>query len=74
LAEVPHPVFYRDAGTLLFWHHSDAAEAHRFAALLRARNAEAKLQRVDAAGLHELEECPLRSGDRIDIVHPTVGG
>jgi glycine oxidase len=46
LGELPHPVFYRDAGTLLFWHPSDAGEAHRFEALLRARDAEANLQRV----------------------------
>jgi glycine oxidase len=44
LAELPHPVFYRDVGTLLFWHHNDAGEAHRFEALLRARDAEAELQ------------------------------
>jgi glycine oxidase len=55
LGELPHPVFYRDAGTLLFWHPSDAGQAHRFEALLRARDAEAKLQRVDAAGLRALE-------------------
>ena len=55
LAELPHPVFYRDVGTLLLWHHNDAGEAHRFEALLRARDAEAKLQRVDGARLGELE-------------------
>jgi glycine oxidase len=55
LAELPHPVFYRDKGTLLFWHHNDAGEAHRFEALLRARDAEAKLQQIDAARLGELE-------------------
>lgn len=55
LAELPHPVFYRDVGTLLFWHHNDAGEAHRFEALLRVRDAEAELQRVDRARLGELE-------------------
>jgi glycine oxidase len=55
LAELSHPVFYRDVGTLLFWHHSDAGEAHRFEALLRARDAEAELRRVHGARLGELE-------------------
>jgi glycine oxidase len=55
LAELPHPVFYRDKGTLLFWHHNDAGEAHRFGALLRARDVEAKLQPIDGARLGELE-------------------
>jgi glycine oxidase len=55
LAELQHPVFYRDAGTLLFWHHNDAGEAPRFEALLRARDAKAKLERVDGTRLGELE-------------------
>jgi glycine oxidase len=55
LTELPHEVFYRDAGTLLFWHHNDAGEAQRFEALLRARDQQADLRRVDANRLAELE-------------------
>ena len=55
LAELPHPVFYRDAGTLLVWHREDAGEARRFEGMLRTRDAQAHLERVDAARLGELE-------------------
>jgi glycine oxidase len=55
LTELSHPVFYREEGTLLFWHHNDAGEAHRFEALLRARDPEAKLWRVNGVRLGELE-------------------
>jgi len=39
LAELPHPVFYRDTGTLLLWHREDAGEARRFEGMLRAGDA-----------------------------------
>jgi glycine oxidase len=55
LAELPQPVFYRDAGTLMFWHHHYAGEAHRFEARLKTRAPEVKLQRVDKERLAELE-------------------
>ena len=51
LAELPEPVFYRDDGTLLLWHHEDAGEAHRFERLLARRDAQAHLVHVDAARL-----------------------
>lgn len=55
LDELPEPVFYRDAGTLLLWHREDAGEAHRFERLLIARDPQAHLARVDGAKLNELE-------------------
>jgi len=55
LDELPHPVFYRDTGTLLLWHREDAGEARHFKMMLTERDAQARLVHVDAAGLDELE-------------------
>jgi len=55
LAELQHPVFYRDAGTLLLWHREEAGEARRFETMLKPRDPQAQLVHVDAARLDELE-------------------
>jgi glycine oxidase len=55
LAQLPLPVFYRDAGTLLLWHREDVGEARRFESMLVARDAQAKLVHVDARQLNEME-------------------
>jgi glycine oxidase len=55
LHQLPQPVFYRDMGTLLLWHREDFGEAHRFEAVLNRRDAQANLERIDAARLGELE-------------------
>ena len=55
LAELPTPVFYRDAGSLMLWHREDVGEARRFEAMLSARDAHSALKAVDAATLQTLE-------------------
>jgi glycine oxidase len=55
LAQLPQPVFFRNAGTLLLWHHNDADEARQFETRIRARDTQAHLLRIDAAHLQELE-------------------
>ena len=55
LPQLPSPVFYRDAGTLLLWHREDVGEARRFEAMLSARDAHGTVQFVDAAKLEILE-------------------
>ena len=59
LSELPAPVFFQQAGTLIVWHRQDAAEAHRFHQLLqRTHHAVPDLpaaQPVDARQLSTLE-------------------
>jgi len=59
LAQLSQPVFFQQAGTLILWHRQDAAEAQRFAGLLRATSARVpalpQLQPLDAAGVRALE-------------------
>jgi len=55
LAELPVPVFYRDTGTLLLWHHEDASEARRCERMVGERGAAGQIQRVGRAQLAELE-------------------
>lgn len=51
LAELPSSVHYSDSGTLLVWQRSDAGEARRFEALLKARDPEANYRRLDGQEL-----------------------
>lgn len=59
LAQLSQPVFFQQEGTLILWHRQDAAEAQRFAGLLRNTNeklpALPKVQTLDAAGVKRLE-------------------
>jgi glycine oxidase len=59
IAQLSQPVFFQQEGTLIVWHRQDAAEAQRFAGLLRATNEKVpalpKLQPLDAAGIRALE-------------------
>jgi glycine oxidase len=55
LSELPTPVFYRDAGTLILWHREDAGEARRFQSMLAARDAQSPINSVDATQLQSLE-------------------
>lgn len=59
LAQLARPVFFQQEGTLIVWHRQDAAEAQRFAGLLRSTNEKVpalpKLQPLDAAGVRALE-------------------
>jgi glycine oxidase len=59
LAQLSRPVFFQQEGTLIVWHRQDAAEAQRFAGLLRSTNEKVpalpKLQALDAAGVRALE-------------------
>jgi glycine oxidase len=48
-------VHYSDSGTLLLWHRADAGEAARFESLLRARDAHANLQHLEAPQLAKHE-------------------
>ena len=60
LAELPVPVFFQQAGTLIVWHRQDASEAHRFHQLLqRTHTALPQLpaaETVDAQQLNHLEQ------------------
>lgn len=59
IAQLTQPVFFQQEGTLILWHRQDAAEAQRFAGLLR--NAQERvpglqhLQTLDGAGVRALE-------------------
>ncbi len=59
LAALTQPVFFQQQGTLILWHRQDAAEAQRFAGLLRATTARLPglpaPQPLDAAGVRALE-------------------
>jgi len=59
LAQLAQPVFFQQEGTLILWHRQDAAEAQRFAVLLRATHEKVpalpKLQPLDSAGVRALE-------------------
>ncbi|EYC51648.1 glycine oxidase [Hylemonella gracilis str. Niagara R] len=59
LAQLAQPVFFQQEGTLILWHRQDAAEARRFAELLRATGERVpqlpRMQALDAAGVHALE-------------------
>lgn len=59
LAQLSQPVFFQQEGTLIVWHRQDAAEAQRFAGLLRSTNEKLpslpKVQTLDAAGVKRLE-------------------
>lgn len=55
LAQLPLPVFYRDSGTLLLWHHQDTAEARRLERVLTAQNPQGFVRPIDSASVSELE-------------------
>lgn len=59
IGQLSQPVFFQQEGTLILWHRQDAAEAQRFATLLRNTNARVpdlpKLQTLDGAGVRALE-------------------
>ena len=55
LAELPTPVFYRDAGSLMLWHREDVGEARRFESMLSSRDSRSALKTVDSATLQTLE-------------------
>jgi len=59
LAQLSQPVFFQQEGTLILWYRQDAAEAQRFAGLLRATHQKVPalptLQTLDAAGVRALE-------------------
>ena len=59
IAQLSLPVFFQQEGTLILWHRQDAAEAQRFAGLLRTTNQKLptlpKLQTLDGAGVRALE-------------------
>jgi glycine oxidase len=55
LAELPVPVFYRDAGTLFLWHRKDAGEAHRVQRALASRTSPARVQLIEGVRVSELE-------------------
>lgn len=59
LAQLSQPVFFQQEGTLILWHRQDAAEAQRFAGLLRATNEKVpalpRPQTLDTAGIRALE-------------------
>ena len=59
LAQLSQPVFFQQQGSLILWHRQDAAEAQRFAGLLRTTQDQVPglpvLQTLDAAGVRQLE-------------------
>jgi glycine oxidase len=55
LAELPVPVFYRQSGTLLFWHGDDAQEASRAQKRLASRRTQSPVRHLDALEIAELE-------------------
>uniref|UniRef100_UPI0035AE73FA FAD-dependent oxidoreductase n=1 Tax=Hylemonella sp. TaxID=2066020 RepID=UPI0035AE73FA len=59
IAQLSQPVFFQQEGTLILWHRQDAAEAQRFAGLLRNTNERVpglpKLQTLDGTGVRTLE-------------------
>ena len=55
LADLPVPVFYRDSGTILLWHHEDSAEAVRAEQRVASRLPEAGWKHIENSQLRELE-------------------
>ncbi len=59
IAQLSQPVFFQQEGTLILWHRQDAAEAQRFASLLRNTQERVpglpRLQTLDGAGVRALE-------------------
>ena len=59
LAQLAQPVFFQQEGTLILWHRQDAAEARRFADLLRATHQQVpalpQAVTLDGAGVQALE-------------------
>ena len=55
LAELPIPVFYRDAGTLLLWNREDAGEAARAQSMLASRQAQSCVQCLESSQVAEAE-------------------
>jgi glycine oxidase len=61
IAQLDEPVFFQQEGTVVLWHRQDGAEAERFSRQLEATGVALphmpKAQRLNAAGLAELEPC-----------------
>lgn len=55
LAELPVPVFYRDTGTLLFWHREHTAEAAHAQKMLVSRHLQSGVQCLEGQQVAELE-------------------
>jgi glycine oxidase len=55
LAELPVPVFYRDTGTLLFWHREHAAEASRAQRMLASRHLQSGVECLESSQIAVLE-------------------
>ena len=59
LADLPTPVFFQQAGTLVLWHRQDAAEATRFTRVLQGTQQFVPelpaMQTLDGAGIAALE-------------------
>ncbi|NCP55192.1 MAG: glycine oxidase [Comamonadaceae bacterium CG_4_9_14_0_8_um_filter_60_18] len=59
LTALQTPVFFQQQGTLVLWHHQDAADAQRLGALLAATGQRLpdlpRPQTLDAAGIEQLE-------------------
>ena len=55
LAELPVPVFYRNDGTLILWHHENSAEAVRTEKLLAVHRLHANAESIEGTNLSKLE-------------------
>jgi glycine oxidase len=55
LSELPIPVFYRDAGTLLLWNREDAGEATRAQSILAARQAKSCIPSLESSQIARIE-------------------
>lgn len=59
LAQLPEPVFFQQAGTLIVWHRQDVAEAQRFTRQLennqRSLPELPALQKLDSGALEQVE-------------------
>jgi glycine oxidase len=55
LAELPLPVFYRDAGTLLLWRRENSADAVRAQKMIASRQSHATVRRLEGRQVAELE-------------------
>ncbi len=55
LAELPIPVFYRDAGTLMLWRREDAGEATRAQSMLATRQAQSCVQCLESSQIAQVE-------------------
>jgi glycine oxidase len=55
LSELPVPVFYRNTGTLLFWHREHAADASRVHRILASRHPESAVEYFESWQVEELE-------------------